>query len=132
VGWKERVSVVVLVLFAALPVSGTLCAMTCDSAAAAASTHHGSGESCREAARSSAGVQIEGASDHDCSNHGASVRQFTSTAPERVELKPTTIVSALSADHANFHSSPLSVRTIDEANPPGTSRRATIPLVLRV
>ena len=131
-GWKQRVSVVVLVLFAALPVSATLCAMTCESADAAAAPHHGSGKGCQELPRPSAGMQIEGASDYDCSNHDASVRQITSTTPERVELKPAAMVSALSADHTNVHSSPLNVGTIDAANPPGAARRATIPLVLRV
>jgi hypothetical protein len=131
VGWKQRVSVVVVAVFAALPVPGTLCAMMCDSAAAAASTHHGSDKSCEENARPSTGARIEGASDHDCSNHDAAVRQVASTAPERVELRAA-IVFALSAGHPSFSALPLSAPTIDDASPPGTAPRTTTPLVLRV
>ena len=132
VSWKQRVSVVVLVLFTSLPVSGTLCAMMCESAAAAASTHHGSDKNCEEIARPSTGVQIEGASDHDCRNHDAAVRQIASTAPERVEPKAAAIVFALSAGHTSFSSLPLSAPPFDDASPPGTAPRTTTPLVLRV
>ena len=132
VSWKQRVSVVVLVLFTSLPVSGTLCAMMCDSADAAASTHHGSDKNCEEAARPSTGVHIEGASDHDCGNHDAAIRQVASTAPERVELKAAAIVFAPSAGHTCFSSLPLSAPAFDDASPPGTAPRTTTPLVLRV
>jgi hypothetical protein len=132
VGWKQRVSVLVLAVFASLPVSGTLCAMLCDSAAAAASTHHGSDQNCEEAARPSTGAHIEGASAHDCGNHDAAVRQLASTAPERVELKAAAIVFALTGGHTSFSSLPLSAPTTDDASPPGTPPRTTTPLVLRV
>ena len=131
VSWKQRVTVVVLVLFTSLPLSGTLCPLMCDSAAAAASTHHGSDKNCEEAARPSTGVQIEGATDHGCSNHDAAVRRIASTAPERVELKAG-IVFALSAGHMSFSSLPLSTPTFDDTSPPGTAPRPTTPLVLRV
>ena len=131
VGWKQRVSVVVLMVFVSLPVSGTLCAMICDSAAAAASTHHGSDKNCEEAARPSTGAQIEGASNHDCGDHDAAVRQIASTAAERVELKAAAIVFAL-AGHTSFSSLPLSAPVIDDTSPPGTAPRTTTPLVLRV
>ena len=132
VGWKQRVSVVVLVVFASLPVSGTLCAMICDSAAAAASTHHGSDKNCEEAAHPSTGAQIGGASNHDCSDHDAAIRQAASTAPERIELKAAGIVFALSAGHPSFNSLPLSAPAINDTSPPGTAPRTTTPLVLRV
>ena len=131
VSWKQQVSVVVMVLFTLLPVSGTLCAMMCESAAAAASTHHGSDKDCEEAARPSMGVQLEGATNHDCS-HDAAVRQIASTAPERVELKAAAIVFALSAGHTSFSSLPFSAPTFDDASPPGMAPRTTTPLVLRV
>ena len=132
VSWKQRFSVVVLVLFTSLPVSGTLCAMMCDSAAAAASAHHGSDENCEAAARPSTGVQIESATDHDCGNHDAAIRQVASTVPERVELKAAAIVFALSAGHTSFSSLPLRARALADASPPGTAPRTTTPLVLRV
>lgn len=130
--WKQRVSVVVLVLFASLPVSGTLCGMMCDSAAAAASAHHGSDKNCEEVARASTGVQIESTSDHDCINDDAAIRQVASTVPERVELKAAAIVFALAAGHTSFRSLPLSAPAIDDASPPGCAPQTTTPLVLRV
>ena len=130
--WNQRVSVVVLVLFTSLPVSGTLCAAMCESAAAAASAHHGSDKNCEEVARASTGAQIEGASDHGCSNHDAAIRQVASTIPERVELKTAAIVFAFSAGHTSFSSLPLSAPAIDDAGPPGTAPRTTTPVVLRV
>ena len=132
VSWKQRVSVVVLVLFTALPVSATLCAMMCDPAAAAASDHHGSDKNCQQVARSSTDVQIEGVSDHDCGNHDAAVRQVASVVSARVELHAAAIVFALSAGPTSFSSLPLSAPAIDDASPPGTAPRTTTPLVLRV
>ena len=132
VGWKQRVSVVVLVVFASLPVSGTLCAMICDSAATAASMHHGSDKNCEEAARPSTGAQIDGASNHDCGDHDAAVRQIASTAAERIELKTAANVFAFPAGHTSFSSLPLSAPVIDDASPPGSAPRTTTPLVLRV
>jgi hypothetical protein len=132
VGWKQRVSVVVLVAFAWLPVSGTLCAMMCDSAAAAASTHHGSHQNCEEATRPSTSPQIEDAPDHDCGSHDAGIRQIASAASERVGLKPPAIVFALPAAHTSFSALPLNAPAIDDTSPPGTAPRTTIPLVLRV
>jgi hypothetical protein len=132
VSCKQRVSVVVLVLFTSLPVSGTLCAMMCDSAAAAASAPHGSDRTCEEVAHASTGVQVEGASDHDCSNHDAAIRQVASTIAERRELKTAAIVFALSAGHTSFSSMPHSAPAIDDSGPPGTAPRTTTPRVLRV
>jgi hypothetical protein len=132
VSWKQRVSVVVLVLFTSLPVWGTLCAVMCDSAAASAPAHHGSDRNCEEAARAPTDARIDGASDHDCGNHDAVVRQIASTAQERVELKAPAIVFALSADHASFSSLPRSTPAIHDASPPGTAPRTTTPVVLRV
>jgi hypothetical protein len=132
VGWKQRVSVVVLAVFASLPVSGTLCAMMCDSAAAATSTHHGSDKQCEEATRPSTGGQLEGASEHDCGNHDAAVRQIASTVPERIELQAAATVFALSAGNSSFSSLPVSAPAIDDASPPGTPPRPSTSLVLRV
>jgi hypothetical protein len=105
--------------------------MMCDSAAAAASAHHGSDENCDEVARASTGVEIVGASDHDCSNHAA-IRQVAATVSERVEPKAAAIVFALSAGHSSFSSLPLRAPAIADAGPPGTAPRTTTPLVLRV
>ena len=132
VSWKQQISVVVLVLFTWLPVSPTLCAMLCDSAAAAASSHHGSDRNCEEATHPSPDVQIEGVTDHDCSDHAAAVRYITSSAPERVAPRVAAIVFALSPGHVSFRSLHLSAPTFDDASPPGTAPRTRIPSVLRV
>lgn len=130
--WKQRVGVVALVLVTSLPASGTLCALMCDPAAAAASAHHGSDKNCGEVAHASASVQVEGASDHDCGNHDAPIRPVASPVSERVELKAAPMVFALSAGHSSFRSLPISAPSIDDASPPGTAPRTTTPVVLRV
>ena len=132
VGWKQRAGVVTLVVFASLQVSATLCAVMCDSAAAAASTHHGSDKNCDETARLSTDTQIERASDHACGDHDAAVRRIASTVAQRVELNAAAIVFALPAGHLSFSSLPLSAPAIDDASPPDTAPRTTTPSVLRV
>ena len=53
VSWRHRISLVLLIVLTALPVSGTVCTMLCDSAAATrAAAHHGSGKPCDEQATS--------------------------------------------------------------------------------
>ena len=43
VSWRHRISLVLLIVLTAIPVSGTVCAMLCDSEAATrAAAHHGS------------------------------------------------------------------------------------------
>ena len=86
VSWRHRISLVVLIILTALPVSGTVCAMLCDSAAATrAAAHHGSGKICDEQATPSSGPQMRGASGHDCSDHDAAIRVAATTTATRAD-----------------------------------------------
>ena len=128
---KQRISVVVLVVLAALPVSGTLCALICDSAAKTASAHHGSDKDCADPPRPSNEPGIQGLSEHDCSNHDAAVRPVATTAAERIDLRTA---PALFAGLATFtlSSLPASALAFEYTSPPGTAPPTTTPLVLRV
>lgn len=130
---QRTISIVVLSILTALPVSGTLCAMLCGSSAkAAASAHHGSGTKGEEPQPASTGTQIQGGSEHDCSTHDAAVRQATSTVAQRADgvagsvLLPTLTARAITT-------APIRVDSpFDYDAPPGTAPPTTTPLVLRV
>ena len=132
VGWKQRISLVVLVVLTALPLSGTICAMVCDSTAKAGSGHHGSDQNCEDRAQSSTGgALIQGVSEHDCSDHDAALRQAATSAAERVLLQthpaPLTDLPALT-----FSSLATSGRSFAYTGPPGAAPPPTTPLVLRI
>ena len=80
VAWRHRIALVLLLALTGLPVSGTLCAMACDSASTQTASHHGKGPKCEEPATASSGPQIGGQSAHDCSTHDAAMRQVATTA----------------------------------------------------
>ena len=130
---QRTISIVVLAILTALPVSGTLCAMLCDSSTkATASAHHGSGTNCEEPSPPSTGTQIQGVSEHGCSTHDAAVRQATSTVAARadgvtgLELLTTPTDRAITTALIRVDSS------FDYNAPPGTAPPTTPPLVLRV
>ena len=134
VGLNQRtISIVVLAVLTALPVSRTLCAMLCDSAAkATAAAHHGSGTNCEEPPRPSTGTQIQGVSEHDCSTHDAAVRQATSTVAERADGVPGSLLLATPTSRAIATGLIRVDSSFDYDAPPGTAPPTTIPLVLRV
>ena len=134
VGLNQRtISILVLTLLTALPVSGTLCAMLCDSAAkATAAAHHGSGKNCEEPPRPSAGTQIQGVSEHDCSTHDGAVRQATSTVASRADGVAGAVLLATPTARAITTSSIRVDSSFDYDAPPGTTPPTTTPLVLRV
>ena len=130
VGWKQRISVFVLVVFAAVPVSRAFCVLTCGSSAES-SAHHGRGsQQCDEPAPSPAGVHIEGVSEHDCSAHGGTVSQVATTA-ERISVHVAPAVSAAPTRDTTFDSVPANAPAVEYTRPPGLAP-PTIPLVLRV
>ena len=131
VGLTQRsISIVVLAVLTALPVSGTVCAMLCDSAPTA-SAHHGSGKKCEEPARPSSEVVIRGVSEHDCSTHDAVVRQTSTTAAERAAGVASPLL-AVAAVHATVRALPALETAFAHSAPPGTAPPTTTPLVLRV
>ena len=132
VGWKQRISLVVLVVLIALPLSGTICAAVCDSTAKAGSGHHRSDKNCEDRAQpSTGGPLIKGVLQHDCSDHDAAIRQAASSAAERIFLQthpaPLTDLAALTfgSPAANGHS-------FAYTGPPGTAPPTTTPPVLRI
>jgi len=135
VGLNQRtISFVVLSILTALPVSGTLCAMLCNSAAASrAAAHHASGKPCDEeqATTPSSGPQLRGASGHDCSDHEVAVREAATTAT-RADSVPGPSVLAAVAVHDTISNPVDSDAVFDYRTPPGSTPPTASPLVLRV
>ena len=133
VSWRHRISIVVLAVLTALPVSGTACAMLCDSADATRSAaHHGSGQSCEEQTTPPSVPQIRGASGHDCSRHDAGIRQTATTTHSRADgLKGPSLPVAVRV-HSTVRNLSDSDATFDYRPPPGSIPLTASPLVLRV
>jgi hypothetical protein len=130
---QRTISIVVLTILTALPVSGALCAVLCDSAAkATASAHHGSGIDCEEPRPPSTGTQIQGVSEHDCSTHNAAVRQATSTVAVRADGVTGSVLLATPTALAITTALIRVDSSFDYDAPPGTAPPTAIPLVLRV
>jgi hypothetical protein len=132
VQWRYRIAVVLLTVLAGLPVAGTVCAMSCESASSAAATHHGSGQKCEDPAPPSSGPQISGYPEHDCSTHDGAIRQASTTAAERADM--TAKAAALMIGAVAIESIVLrDIQTFfDYSSPPSTAPPTTTPLVLRV
>jgi hypothetical protein len=134
VSWRHRISLVLLLLLTALPVSGTVCAMLCDSAAATrAAAHHSSGKACDEgqATTPSSGPQLRGASGHDCSDHEA-VREAATTTATRADSVPRPTLLAAVAVYDTISNLVDSDDVFDYRTPPGSTPPTASPLVLRV
>ena len=132
VGWKHRISVVVLVVLAVVPVSRALCAVACGSSAETSSAHHGrASEQCDEPAWSPPGVHIEDVSDHDCSAHGATVPHVATAAAERISVHIAHVISVAPTRYTTFDPAPANAPAFEYFRPPGLAS-TTIPLVLRV
>ncbi|MEQ1575690.1 MAG: hypothetical protein ABL993_15735 [Vicinamibacterales bacterium] len=131
--WRHRISLVVLMVLTALPVSGTLCAMLCDSAKVgrAAAHHHGSGKACDEEATPAPGPQLRGGSSHDCSDHEA-VREAAITTATRADSVPGPSLLAAVAVHDTISNLVDSDDIFDYRTPPGSTPPTASSLVLRV
>ena len=135
VSWRHRISVVLLLLLTALPVSGTVCAMLCDPAAATrAAAHHASGKPCDDdqATTAMSGPQIRSTAGHDCNDHEAAVRQAATTTATRADsvAGPSLLVAV--PVHASI-SNRIDANTVFEyRTPPGSTPPTASPLVLRV
>jgi hypothetical protein len=136
VGLNQRtISLVVLSILTALPVSGTLCAMLCNSAAASRSAaHHASGKPCDEelATTPSSGPQLRGASGHDCSDHEIAVREAATTTATRADGVPGPSLLAGVAVHDTISNLVDPDAVFDYRTPPGSTPPTASPLVLRV
>ena len=136
VSWRHRISLVLLLLLTALPVSGTVCAMLCDSAAATrAAAHHASGKPCddEQATTPSSGPQMRGGTaGHDCSDHEAATREAATTTATRADsvAGPSLLVAV--AVHDSI-SNRIDANAVFECRtPPSSTPPTASPLVLRV
>jgi hypothetical protein len=132
VAWRHRIAVVLVLALTGLPVSGTLCAIACESASMQTAAHHGKDATCEEPASPSSGHQVGDQSAHDCSTHAA-IRHVATTAPERVDPSaksaPSIIGSPSIDEFVVLHEAK---GAYDYAVPPGTAPPTARPLVLRV
>jgi hypothetical protein len=133
---QRTISIVVLSVLTALPVSGTLCAMLCDSAAATrTAAHHASGKPCDEeqaTTPSSSGPQLRGASGHDCSDHEFAVCEVATTTATRADSVPGPSLLAAVAVHDTISNLVDSDDVSDYRTPPGSTPPTASPLVLRI
>jgi len=134
VSWRHRISLVLLIVLSALPVSGAVCAMLCDSAAASrAAAHHGSGQPCDEQAPPSSGAQLRGALGHDCGDHDAVVGEATTATAYRAAsvAAPPSLQAAVPV-HETISNLIGSASVSAYRTPPGSTPPTASPLVLRV
>ena len=132
VPWRHRIAVVLLTVLAGLPISGTVCALACESTSNADATHHGSGRECDEPTQPSSAPQVSGQSEHDCSTHGGLLRPATTTPAERADLTAKSAPLVIGAAQVESVSPRDSHIFLDYSSPPGTAPPTTTPLVLRV
>ena len=133
VSWRHRISLVLLIVLTAIPVSGAVCAMLCDSdAATRTAAHHGSGKPCHDeqATPPSSGPQLRSTSGHDCSDHDEATRAPATTTAARANSVPEP--SLLAAVHDSTSNLADSGVVMDYRPPPGSSPPTASPLVLRV
>jgi len=123
-----------LIVLTALPVSGTVCAMLCESAAATPSAaHHGSGKPCddEQATSPASGPHARGASGHDCRDHDAANRVAMTTA-SRADRVPGPSLLAVVPVHHSISNAVDSGAAFDDRRPPDSTPPTASPLVLRV
>jgi hypothetical protein len=116
-------------------VSGTVCAMLCDSAAATrAAAHHGSGKACHDekAATPPSGPQMHGASGHDCSDHEAALREPATRTATRADSVPGPSLLVAVLVHNSIGNLTNSDAVFDYRIRPGSTPPTASPLVLRV
>ena len=132
--WKRPVSIVILAILAALPVSGAVCAMLCEygtADASMASGHHHSSTRAAKTDHPSDEGRINGVSGQDCYGHDGALRQASATAAERadrgVTSVPVVMTDALTMFTLLAESGPhVEYATLGTAPPTAT------PLILRV
>lgn len=134
VSWRHRIGLVLLIVLTAVPVSGTVCAVLCDSEAATrAAAHHGSGKPCDdEQAAPSSGPQMRGAAGYDCGGQDAATRAAATTTATRAKSVPgPSLLAAVPVRDAISRLADSDVR-FDYRSPPGSAPPTAFPLVLRV
>ena len=131
--WLRRVSLLVLLLLAVLPVSGTVCAALCMPAASAGSVsggHHAASPPCHEPA--SGHPRVAGTSGHACRHNGPAHEATAAlTAGVRSDISLLSVTQLIEPGTPNLFAR-TSVRTHSGSSPPGPSTPTRTPLVLRI
>jgi hypothetical protein len=140
VNWRHRIAVVMLMCLAALPLAGTLCAMTCLSGSSAVAAHHEDGQDC-ESSTSASSSESEAESEANvgalsamhCRTHDGVLPQVAATAAQRAD-ELAVISAPVTSDpvHLLFGSIATFDPLFDYSSPPRTAPPTTTPLVLRV
>ena len=131
VTWRHRISLLLLIMLTALPVSGSVCAMLCDLPAAGTGAHHGSGKGCEDQASPAAEPQLRDASGHDCSDHDAAIRVAATTATRADSVPGPGLLVAIPV-HDSVRQLTCTGAVLDDGAPPGRTPSTASPLVLRV
>jgi hypothetical protein len=135
VSWRHHISLVLLIGVTALPVSGSVCAMLCDSAAVPrAAAHHASGKPCddEQATTPSSGPQMRSSAGHDCSDHDSAMRQAATTTATRADSVAGSSLLVALPGHDSISNLTDFDGVFDYRTPPSSTPPTASPLVLRV
>jgi hypothetical protein len=146
VNWRHRIAVVMLIVLAALPLAGTVCAMTCVSGSSAvAAAHHQDGQDCESAMPASASARTSGESDasecaakvgaisaYHCGTHDGALPQVAATDVKRADLAMSAAPAASDRVDLLFGSVDAFEPLFQYTPPPGTAPPTITSLVLRV
>jgi hypothetical protein len=132
VSWRHRISLGLLMVLIALPVSGSMCAMLCDSVATHEAGHHRSGKPCHDQPPHFSDPQLRGASGHDCGHHDAAMRLAATTTATRADNVTGPSLVAPGPAHDSISKLIGSNAVLDYRTPPGSPPPTASPLVLRV
>lgn len=134
-GWKARVSVVVLVILTGLPVSGTVCAFACQPGSQGAvrtAGHHGD-TACADAQPASDTPQLHSLSGHDCRSHALTAQSPATFASDRASGTLNFFAAPAILEQANALGAMASRQPPRQSPPTATPPRRSIhPIVLRV
>jgi hypothetical protein len=144
VNWRHQIAVVMLICLAALPLAGTICAMTCLSGSTAVAAHHEEGQDCESSMPASASAQsssessesaakIGALSAYHCGTHDAALPQVAATVAQRADdLQVISAPVTSGPVHLLFGSITTFDPLFEYSPPPRTALQTTTPLVLRV
>jgi hypothetical protein len=147
VNWRHRIAVVMLIVLAALPLAGTVCAMTCLSGSSAVAAHHQDGQDCESATpatptasaptsdesdASECAAKIGALSAYHCGTHDAALPQVAATDVKRADFAVIAAPAASDPVDPLFGSFTTSASLLQYTPPPGTAPPTATPLVLRV
>lgn len=133
--WRYRISLVLLIVLTALPVSGAFCTMLCDSAAGTrAAAHHASVKPCddEQAGTPPSGPQVRGIPGPDCRDHDGAAPLSATTTTTRADREAGPRLLDAASVHDSISNLADSGPVFDYRTPPGSTPSTAAPLVLRV